>query len=237
MATLDKMNEQSYRSSKYYDVIAVSFVSLLLISNIAATKLISADFGWMNLVFDGGAICFPLTYILGDVMSEVYGFKASKRIIFLGFCASITASLIFFLVQLAPVGPGYENQAAYEAVLGFVPRIVAASVLGYIVGQVLNSLVLVKIKTHFGEKKLWVRLVTSTLIGEAADTVIFCTVAFYGVITGADFLNYCITGYIYKCAVEIIFLPVTYKVIAWVKKHEAAYFETFVPAQLHIVQK
>ncbi|QPK94561.1 queuosine precursor transporter [Actinomyces sp. zg-332] len=217
-------NEQAYRGAKYYDLIAVAFVSLLIVSNIVATKLIGLDFGVINLIFDGGAICFPFTYILGDVLSEVYGFKASKRVIVTGFIVSVVASTIFYIVQLSPVGPGYENQAAYEAVLGFVPRIVLASLTGYFVGQILNSIVLVKIKARFGEEKLWVRLVFSTLVGEAADTIIFCTIAFYGVITGAEFLNYCITGYVYKCLLEIVMLPLTYKVISWVKKHEIDYY-------------
>lgn len=224
MHTEKQMNEQEYRGARYYDLIAVAFVSLLIISNIVATKLIGIDFGPLQLIFDGGAICFPFTYILGDVLSEVYGFKASKRVIITGFVTSILASTIFYLVQIAPVGPGYENQSSYEAVLGFVPRIVLASLIGYFIGQVLNSLVLVRLKAKFGEKKLWVRLVFSTLIGEAADTVIFCTIAFYGIITGAEFLNYCITGYVYKCLVEIVMLPATYRVIALVKKHEIDYY-------------
>ncbi len=218
------MNEQSYRQSKYYDLVAVAFVSLLIISNIVATKLIGIDFGWYQLIFDGGAICFPVTYILGDVMSEVYGFKASKRIITVGFIVSILASIIFYIVQIAPAGPGYENQSAYEAVLGFVPRIVVASLVGYFAGQVLNSFVLVKIKKRAGEKNLWVRLIASTLVGEAADTLIFCTIAFYGIITGEEFANYCITGYVYKTLVEVVMLPVTYRVIAFVKKHEHSYY-------------
>lgn len=203
-----------------YDVVVVMFVSFLLISNIAATKVIGIDVGPAHLVFDGGAILFPFTYILGDVLAEIYGFSRARRAIFLGFAASLLASLAFFLVQLAPVGPGYENQAAFEAVLGFVPRIVAASVIGYLAGQFLNALVLVRIRQRWGDKHLWARLVGSTVVGEAADTIIFCTIAFLGVIPGADFLNYIIVGYLYKVGVEIILLPLTYRVIAWVRRFE-----------------
>lgn len=204
-----------------FDIVAVLFVSFLLVSNIAATKVIGLGIGPWHLVFDGGAVLFPLTYVLGDVLSEVYGFRPARRVILLGFVVSVTASLVFLVVQVAPVGPGYANQAAYEAVLGFVPRIVAASVLGYLAGQLLNSRVLVAIKERWGEDHLWARLIGSTLVGELADTLVFCTVAFLGVIPGLDFLNYVVTGYVYKVGVEVVMLPVTYRVIAWVRAREA----------------
>lgn len=210
------------RAPRLYDVVAVLFVAFLLVSNITATKLIGVHVGPAFLVFDGGAILFPLTYILGDVLSEIYGFARARRAIVLGFAVSILASLVFWLVQLAPPGPGYENQQAFEAVLGFVPRIVAASLCGYLAGQLLNSRVLVGIKERWGERHLWARLIGSTLVGEAADTLIFCTIAFYGVITGVDFLNYLLTGYVYKVGVEVVMLPVTYPVIGWVRRRESA---------------
>jgi len=202
-----------------YDLIVVLFCGLLLISNIGATKLI--QFG--PIITDGGAILFPLTYILGDVLSEVYGFKRAKRAILMGFGLSVLASLTFYLVQIAPAADAYENQAAFEAVLGFVPRIVLASILGYLAGQLLNAYVLVKIKERTQERKLWLRLIGSTVVGELADTLVFCTVAFYGVITGGEFLSYVITGYVYKVLIEVVFLPITYPVIALVKRHEPGY--------------
>jgi uncharacterized integral membrane protein (TIGR00697 family) len=202
-----------------YDLIVVLFCGLLLISNIGATKLI--QFG--PIITDGGAILFPLTYILGDVLSEVYGFKRARRAILMGFGLSVLASLTFYLVQIAPAADAYENQAAFEAVLGFVPRIVLASILGYLAGQLLNAYVLVKIKERTQERKLWLRLIGSTVVGELADTLVFCTVAFYGVITGGEFLSYVITGYVYKVLIEVVFLPITYPVIALVKRHEPGY--------------
>lgn len=207
-------------SPRFLDTVTVFFVAFLLISNITATKLIAVSVGPARLVFDGGAILFPFTYILGDVLSEVYGFRRARRAIALGFGVSILASLVFLLVQLAPPGPGYHNQAAFEAVLGFVPRIVAASLAGYLAGQLLNSWVLVRMKRRFGVHRMWARLIGSTVVGELADTVIFCTIAFYGVITGRDFANYVVTGYVYKVMVEIVMLPVTYPVIGWIKRHE-----------------
>jgi uncharacterized integral membrane protein (TIGR00697 family) len=202
-----------------YDLIVVLFCGLLLISNIGATKLI--QFG--PIITDGGAILFPLTYILGDVLSEVYGFRRAKRAILMGFGLSVLASLTFYLVQIAPAADAYENQAAFEAVLGFVPRIVLASILGYLAGQLLNAYVLVKIKERTKEPKLWLRLIGSTVVGELADTLVFCTVAFYGVITGGEFLSYVITGYLYKVLIEVVFLPITYPVITLVKRHEPDY--------------
>ncbi|WP_394263006.1 queuosine precursor transporter [Trueperella sp.] len=203
----------------YYDVFVAMFVAFLLLSNIAATKLI--DVG--PLIFDGGALLFPLTYVIGDVLAEVYGFKAARKAIGLGFIASIIASATFYLVQIAPPAAEYENQAAFEAVLGVVPRFVLASLCGYIVGQLLNAYVLTWIKNRWGEKHLWARLVGSTVVGEFVDTIIFCTVAWYGVVSWGTILNLTATGFVYKVVVEIVLLPVTYAVINWVKKNEPGY--------------
>ena len=202
-----------------YPVIVGVFVGLLLISNIGAVKLIALG----PLIFDGGALLFPLTYIVGDILSEVYGLKAARRAILVGFAMSIVAAVTFWLVQLAPPADGWENQSSFEAVLGFVPRIVLASVLGFLVGQLLNAWVLVKIKERTHEKRLWLRLIGSTAVGELADTLVFCTVAFYGVITGTDFLIYVAVGYLYKTLLEVVLLPVTYPVIRWVKRKEPTY--------------
>jgi len=136
---------------------------------------------------------------------------------------SALAALTFWLVQISPPAEAWENQAAFESVLGFVPRIVLASILGFLVGQLLNAYVLVWIKKRTQEKRLWARLLGSTVVGEFADTVVFCTIAFYGVITGGDFLTYVLVGFAYKTAVEVILLPVTYRVIAFVKKREPTY--------------
>jgi len=205
-------------SSLYPGIVAV-FVALLLISNIGAVKLI--EFG--PFITDGGAFLFPLVYIVGDVLAEVYGWKAARRAIILAFAMSALAALTFWLVQISPPAEAWENQAAFESVLGFVPRIVLASILGFLVGQLLNAYVLVWIKRRTQEKRLWARLLGSTVVGEFADTVVFCTIAFYGVITGGDFLTYVLVGFTYKTAVEVILLPVTYRVIAFVKKREPTY--------------
>ena len=203
-----------------YPYVIAIFAALLLLSNIGAVKLI--EFG--PIITDGGAFLFPLVYIVGDVLSEVYGLKAARRAIFLAFALSVLASLTFWAVQAAPAAQGWENQSAFESVLGFVPRIVLASVCGFLVGQLLNAYVLVKLKERTAEKALWFRLIGSTVVGEFADTLTFCTIAFYGVITGGDFLNYVITGYVYKTLLEVVLLPVTYRVIALMKRIEPTYY-------------
>ena len=167
-----------------YDLVVAAFCGLLLISNIGATKLISFPTGLgmrcRLLVTDGGAFLFPLTYILGDVLAEVYGLRKARRAIIAGFVLAGVASLTFWLVSVTPPAPDWGNQEAWQAVLGFVPRIVLASLLGFLAGQFLNAYVLVKIKQATREKSLWARLIGSTVIGELADTVVFCVVAFGG---------------------------------------------------------
>ena len=213
---------------RYYAVVLAFFCVALLVSNISATKVIaffpmgeSTDNYW--IVADGGAFLFPFVYIMGDVISEVYGFAAARKAVIMGFVSQLGASLIFLLVIIAPPGPGYDGQEAFAAVLGFYPRIVAASLAGYAVGQMLNAFVLVRIKRRMGERALWVRLLGSTGVGEAADTVIFCTVAFAGVIPGGEFIKYVLFGFVYKVAVEVLFLPVTQVVIRWFKKRAGTY--------------
>lgn len=202
-----------------YPILVGAFVGLLLISNVAAVKLIAVG----PLITDGGAFLFPLVYIVGDVLSEVYGWRAARKAILLGFAMAALAALTFLAVQFSPAAEAWENQAAFESILGFVPRIVLASLLGFLVGQLLNAYVLVRIKERTKERHLWARLVGSTVIGELADTLVFCTVAFYGVITGADFWNYVIVGYVYKTLLEVVLLPVTYRIIGFVKRREPSY--------------
>ncbi len=212
-----------------YAVIVAVFCGLLLISNIAATKTITVVDGLPAAVgggifTDGGAFLFPLTYIVGDVLAEVYGLRQAKRAIWVGFALGALASLTFLAVGAAPPGPGYENQEAFLAVLGFVPRIVLASLSGYLVGQFLNAYVVVKIKERTKERHLWARLIGSTVVGEFADTALFCFIAFVGVFpTWSGLISYAVAGYVYKVMVEVILLPVTYAVIRAIKKREPGY--------------
>lgn len=215
------------RSRGNYDLVVALFVSLLLISNVAATKLIAFGPEWspfglpvLPVITDGGALLFPLTYVLGDVLAEVFGMRGARRAILLGFGVSLLASLTFLAVGAAPAAPGYENQEAFVAVLGFVPRIVTASLAGYLVGQFLNAWVLVKLKQWRDGRGMWARLLGSTVVGEAADTTIFCLIAFGGEIDGGTMLNYIVVGYVFKVSVEAVLLPITYRVIALVRRRE-----------------
>lgn len=208
--------QQHYLRS-WYPTIAAIFCALLLISNIGATKII--DFGPIKT--DGGAFLFPLTYILGDVLTEVFGFKATRRVIYTGFGLGILAGLTFWLVQITPPADNWPNQAAFESILGFVPQIVAASVIAFLLGQLTNSWSFAWIKSRTSGKGLWARSIGSTILGEFVDTLTFTFIASLGRMNFSDFLNYLATGYIYKVMYEVICLPITYRVVAIVKRHEA----------------
>lgn len=218
-----------------FDVILALFCGLLLTSNVGATKLI--EFTGVPLLgsiyTDGGALLFPLTYVLGDVLAEVYGLAKARRAIVVGFVLAALMSVSFLVVSAAPPAHDWPNQGAFAAVLGFVPRIVVASLAGYLIGQLLNAWVLVRIKRSTHERALWARVITSTVVGEFADTLLFCSIAFgpLGLWLGGDsvgletLLNYTFWGWLYKCAVEFVLcFPVTYPVIRWIKRREPDYW-------------
>jgi uncharacterized integral membrane protein (TIGR00697 family) len=222
------------RGSSYYDVLLAVFCVVLVVSNIAATKGTQFFSGDVSLgpvqiipVFsDGGAVLFPLAYIIGDVISEVYGLRAARRAILVGFGTAIMAFATFLVVIQLPSASFYENQAAFESVVWSGLQIVAASMIAYVVGQLLNSYVLVTMKSRSAEPGLWRRLAGSTGVGEAADTFIFCAIAAsaIGISTGGDFLNYVVVGFLFKCAVELLVMPLTMVVIRLLKQREASYW-------------
>lgn len=214
------------RPKTFFDLLVAAYCVLLILSNIGATKGVVFELPVIGeIITDGGFFLFPLAYVLGDVVTEVYGFRAARRAIITSFLAGAFASLCFWVVIILPAADFYENQSAFEAVLGPVPLILAGSLTGYLVGQLLNAWVMSLIKRATGERLLWVRLIGSTLVGEFADTLIFCAVAapILGIETAGQFLNYLVVGYVYKCAVEVLILPVTYPTIAWFKRHEPTY--------------
>lgn len=209
------------RPRTYFDLIVAAYCVVLVLSNVAATKGVA--FG--PVLTDGGFFLFPLAYVLGDVVTEVYGFRAARRAIVTSFAAGLFSSVVFWLVIALPPAEFYQGQEAFETVLGPVPLIVAGSLLGYLAGQLLNAYVLVRIRARTQERHLWARLIGSTLVGELVDTVIFCAVAapIIGISTASDFLNYVVVGYVYKVLVEVVVLPVTYAAIAWLKRREPTY--------------
>lgn len=200
----------------YYDIIIAIFAAVLLISNLSATKIIA--FG--PILTDGGAILFPLAYIFGDILTEVYGYRYARRAIWTGFAVMVLAVLAFTIVRFLPAAAEYHDQAAFEAVLGFFPRIVIASLVAYLFGSFINSYVLAKLKIKTNGKSLWLRLISSTAVGELFDTTIFALIAFGGILVGWDMVIFILVGWLFKTGVEVILLPVTYPVIAWLKKRE-----------------
>jgi queuosine precursor transporter len=201
---------------KYLDLITALFVAVLLISNIASTKILTL---W-KFTFDGGTLLFPLSYIFGDIITEVYGYKRSRRIIWTGFFCAILMSVVLMAVQFLPAAEGWNNQLAYVQILGFLPRIVIASLIAYFAGEFSNSYILAKMKIWTKGKYLWMRTIGSTLVGEALDTVLFCTIAFFGVLSTPLLIAVIISNYIFKCSVEIIFTPLTYKIVKFLKREE-----------------
>jgi len=204
------------KNYRYFDVLVALFVAVLLISNIASTKILSI---W-KFTFDGGTILFPLSYIFGDILTEVYGFRRSRRVIWLGFMAAILMSLTFYVVQLLPPAAGWSYQDDFSHILGFVPRIVLASLVAYFAGEFSNSFTLSKLKIFTRGRFLWIRTITSTLIGEGLDTLLFCTIAFYGTIPFPVLISVILSNYIFKCSVEILFTPFTYIIVNFLKKKE-----------------
>ncbi len=204
-------------STRYYDLILAIFVSVLLISNLSATKLIQIG----PFILDGGAVLFPLVYILGDVLTEVYGFARARRAIWIGFGVMILAVLAFTIVRYLPAATDYTDQAAFEAIFGFFPRIIVASLVAYLVGSFINSYLLAKIKLRTGESKLWVRLISSTAVGELLDTIVFALIAFGGILSAPDMMLFIVVGWLFKTGVEVVMLPVTYKVIYFIKRQES----------------
>lgn len=205
-----------HKNYKYLGTISVFFVSVLLISNVASTKIV--DFGWFT--FDGGTLLFPLSYIFGDILTEVYGYKNSRRVIWLGFFSALMMSIIFIVIGKLPAAPGWNNQAAYDAILGLTPRLVIASLIAYASGEFSNSYVLAKMKIFTHGRWLWTRTIGSTIVGELIDSVLFVTIAFFGILPNSLLLTVIISNYIFKTGVEVLFTPATYKVVGFLKKRE-----------------
>ena len=204
------------KNYRYFDVLVALFVAVLLISNVASTKILSI---W-KFTFDGGTILFPLSYIFGDILTEVYGFRRSRRVIWLGFAAALLMSLTLYVVQLLPPADGWQYQDDFRHILGFVPRIVLASLIAYFAGEFSNSFTLSRLKIVTRGRFLWVRTITSTLIGEGLDTLLFCMIAFYGTLPVPLLISVILSNYIFKCSVEILFTPFTYIIVNFLKKKE-----------------
>ncbi len=211
------------KSYKYLTLITVSFVSVLLISNIASTKIV--DLKWF--VFDAGTLLFPLSYIFGDILTEVYGYKQSRKVVWMGFAMALLMSLVFIIVGKLPPAADWGNQAAYDTILGLTPRIVIASLIAFFVGEFSNSYILAKLKILTQGKWLWMRTIGSTIVGQFLDTTLFVVIAFYGILPTELLIAIIISNYIFKTGLEIVFTPVTYAVVNFLKKKENEdYYDT-----------
>lgn len=204
------------RNYLYFDIIMALFVAVLLISNIASTKIVEL---W-KFTFDGGTLLFPLSYIFGDILTEVYGYKNSRRVIWVGFFCAFLMSIVLMLVAILPAPADWPYSEAFKNILGMTPRIVLASLIAYFAGEFSNSYVLAKIKIFTKGKYLWMRTIGSTLVGEALDTILFVSIAFAFAMPTNLLLAVFISNYIFKCGVEIIFTPLTYKIVRFLKKRE-----------------
>ena len=205
------------RAFRHLDTIAALFVAILLISNVASSKIV--DMGPFE--FDGGTLLFPLSYIFADILTEVYGFRRSRKVIWLGFFSALLMSVVFIVVGALPPARDWPNQQAYEAILGLTPRIVAGSLLAYFCGEFINAYVLSRMKVAQAGRHLWMRTIGSTIVGELVDTAIFVLVAFAGQLPTSLLLSVLVSNYVFKCGVEVIFTPLTYRIVAWLKRAEA----------------
>ena len=201
-----------------YPVLLALFTTIFVLSNIVSTKGVQVG----PLVTDGAFFLFPAAYVIGDVISECYGVRAARRAVWTGFLAMIIAVSTFYVAILLPAASFYEEQAAFAATLGLVPRIVVASLSGYAAGQLLNAWLLTLMKDRLGERGLWKRLLGSTVVGEFGDTLIFCLIAapVIGISTVGDTANYVVVGFVWKTLVEVAVMPITYLVIRRIKAHE-----------------
>jgi uncharacterized integral membrane protein (TIGR00697 family) len=208
--------ENSKEFSPVFLVLACLFVMFLLLSNIIAGKLIQV----FHLVLPAAVILFPLTYLFGDVMTEVYGYRKSRLVIWVGFACNVLMAMIFLAVIALPYPSFWQNQNAYATVLGMTPRLVAASLAAYWAGEFSNSAILSVMKKLTGGRWLWTRTIGSTVVGQGVDTLIFISAAFYGLVPGGVLAQMVVAQYVWKVAYEAAATPLTYLIVGWLKRME-----------------
>ncbi len=208
------------RSYKYLDVVIGTFVAVLIISNLASSaKIVTLG----PFTFDGGTLLFPLSYIFGDVLTEVYGYSVSRRVIWIGFIAAALFSLTVWLVGLLPGEAEWSSRVgmeAYNAVLGSTPRIVLASLIAYWAGAFSNAFVLARMKVMTQGRWLWTRTIGSTIVGQAVDTLLFVMIAFAGTMSAGVLWDVAASNYVFKVGIEALFTPATYAFVGWLKRVE-----------------
>ncbi len=213
------MNE--HRNYRYYDFVMAAFVTVLICSNlIGPAKIVQP--GGLPFAFGAGVLFFPVSYVFGDVLTEVYGYARARRVIWAGFAGLLFASVMASVVVALPPAPFWENQKAYEIAFGTTWRIALASTFAYFCGEFVNSFVLAKMKILTAGRWLWMRTIGSTIVGEAVDSALFYPLAFYGsgLIPNDKLFGIMLAQFALKVAVEVVFTPVTYKVVAFLKRAE-----------------
>ncbi|HVP45309.1 MAG TPA: queuosine precursor transporter [Bryobacteraceae bacterium] len=204
------------RQFRYYDLLVHIFVVVLLISNLVGQKITAVG----PFRVSGAQLLFPITYIFGDVFTEVYGYGASRRAIWIGFFASTLLALMGLFTVWLPAAPDWHGQEAFAKVFEFVPRLVAASLIAYWCGEFANSFVLAKMKLWTDGRYLWTRTVGSTVVGQAVDTAVVMTLAFGGSLTPSLIVNLILSGYLFKVAYEVLATPLTYAIVNFLKRSE-----------------
>ncbi|MGF1544381.1 MAG: queuosine precursor transporter [Parvularculaceae bacterium] len=218
---VERVDGRRLAAFKYYDFAMAAFVAVILCSNlIGAAKPAAMDFGGREFVYGAGILFFPVSYVLGDVLTEVYGYAAARRVVWTGLAATLFASFMAFVVIRLPHAEGWDGQAAYEFVYGQTPRIVAASIAAFWAGELSNAYVLAKLKVASDGKRLWMRTIGSTVVGQGVDSLIFYPLAFLGVWTNEQVVAVLITNYVLKVVWEALLTPVTYLVIGRLKRAE-----------------
>jgi queuosine precursor transporter len=208
------------RGYRYYDLVMAGFVTVLIASNLIGPAKIVQFEDWPP--FGAAALFFPISYIFGDILTEVYGYARARRVIWAGFGGLAFVSLMAWLVVSLPPAPFWEHQAAYETVFGITWRIAAASMIGYFCGEFANAFVLAKMKILTSGRWLWLRAMGSTIVGQAVDSALFYPIAFYGagIIPDAQLPALMAAQFVLKCSVEAVFLPLTYLVVILLKRAE-----------------
>lgn len=200
----------------FLPVITGLFVGVLILSNILASKMVQLG----PFVFDGGTLLFPLSYIFGDVLTEVYGYKDSRKVIWTGLLMLIVMAVNIWIIGALPHEASWNLQNDFNNILMMMPRIVLASIIAYFAGEYSNSVVLSKMKVVTGGKHLWMRTIGSTLVGELLDSVLFVAIAFAGLYPTSVLIVMAFSNYLFKTTIEVAFTPITYAVVGFVKKHE-----------------
>jgi uncharacterized integral membrane protein (TIGR00697 family) len=191
------------------------FIACLIAANIIAVKLIMVG-GWFA---PAGVVIFPVSYILGDVLTEVYGYRSARRVIWLGFLCNLVVVAAIWVAGLWPAAPFWKDQSAWDAILGFTPRLLAASFVAYVIGEFANSFVLARMKIATRGRWLWSRTIGSTIVGEGLDSLVFITIAFAG-LPNFDLTTAILTQWIIKVLYEVAATPLTYLVVTYLKRKE-----------------